>query len=224
MQPIQNTIRFIYRLIPLALCLLCSACGGLSHVAQRNIAAGEGTLAGTVFPTTALEQIYYLGVFDPQEQLPPTIYRVRVKGQSSFFNFTRYASGWVPAAVIDSLGSTARFDDVNSDGVKSYGVKISKAEEGMQTKLTGRRLVLFGPEGFREAPKDHRLVIAMGNSPEKFFQAVDEALGIVAAVTQGHSGPALEQGLFKELLRVKTEHERLDQLNSEASNDRLKEQ
>lgn len=224
MQPIQNTIRFIYRLIPLALCLLCSACGGLSHVAQRNIAAGEGTLAGTFVPTTALEQIYYLGVFDPQEQLPPTIYRVRVKGQSSFFNFTRYASGWVPAAVIDSLGSTARFDNVKRDGEKSYGVKISEVEESMKTKLTGRRLVLFGPEGFREAPKDHRLVIAMGSNPEGFFQAVDEALGIVAAVTQGHSGPALEQGLFKELLRIKTEHERLDQLNSEASNDRLKEQ
>lgn len=218
MQHIQNTTRFIYRLSILALCLFCSACGGLSHIAQRNIAGGESALAGTIFPTTALEQIYYLGVFDPQEQLPPTIYRVRVKGQSSFFNSTRYASGWVPAAVIDSLGSTARFDNVNS-----HGVTVSKAEEGMQTKLTGRRLVLFGPEGFREAPKDHRLVIAMGNSPEKFFQAVDEALGIVAAVTQGGSGPALEQDLFKELLRVKTEHERLDQLNSEASNDRMKE-
>ena len=218
MQRIQNTVRFIYRQTLLILCLCCSACGGLSHVAQRNIAGGEATLAGTFVPTTALEQIYYLGVFDPQEQLPPTIYRVRVKGQSSFFNSTRYASGWVPAAAIDSLGSTARFEK-NSDGVK-----ITPAEESMQTKLTGRRLVLFGPEGFREAPKDHRLVITMGSSPEKFFQAVDEALGIVAAVTQGHSGPALEQDLFKELLRVKTEHERLDQLNSEASNDRLKEQ
>ncbi|CAH1206959.1 conserved exported hypothetical protein [Candidatus Nitrotoga sp. BS] len=218
MKRIQNKTRFIYRLTPLALCLLCAACSSLSHVAQRNIASGEGVLAGTFIPTTALEQIYYLGVFDPQEQLPPTIYRVRVKGQSSFFNTTRYASGWVPASVIDSLGSTARFDK-NGDGVK-----VTKAEEGMQTKLTGRRLVLFGPEGFREAPKDHRLVITMGSSPEKFFQAVDEALGIVAAVTQGHSGPALEQDLFKELLRVKTEHERLDQLNNEASNDRLKEQ
>lgn len=215
MQGIRSAARLIYRLTPVALCLLCSAC---ATPEQNRLAAGSALAAGTFIPTTALEQIYYLGVFDPQEQLPPTIYRVRVKGQSSFINTTRYASGWVPAAVIDSLASTARFDNVNS-----HGVTVSKAE-GMETKLTGRRLVLFGPEGFREAPKDYRLVITMGSSPEKFFQAVDEALGVVAAVTQGNSGPALEQGLFKELLRVKTEHERLDQLNSEASNDRLKEQ
>ena len=43
--------------------------------------------------------------------------------------------------------------------------------------LSGRRLMMFGPEGFREAPRNHRLVVVMGSSPEKFFSAVDEALG-----------------------------------------------
>jgi len=172
MKRIQNKARLIYhRLSTLALCLLCAACSSLSYVAERNIAAGVGGTSGTIFPTTALEQIYYLGVFDPQEQLPPTIYRVRVKGQSSFFNSTRYASGWVPAAVIDSLGSTARFDNVNS-----HGVTVTKAE-GMETKLTGRRLVLFGPEGFREAPKDHRLVLLWVPAPKNFFKPLMKLWG-----------------------------------------------
>lgn len=221
MQRIRSAVRFIYRLTPVALCLLCGACDTMSEVGKRNVAAGGvGVLAaGTFIPSTALEQIYYLGVFDPQEQLPPTIYRVRVKGQASFINTTRYASGWVPAAVIDSLASTVRFDDIND---RSKGIKITPADD-VKTALTGRRLVMFGPEGFREAPKDHRLVIAMGSSPEKFFQAIDEALGVIAAVTQGNNGPELEQGLFKELQRIKTEHERLEELRSEAKNDLMKE-
>jgi len=40
----------------------------------------------------------------------------------------------------------------------------------------GRRLVLFGPEGFREAPRDQRLVIIMGTDPSKYFAAVNKVL------------------------------------------------
>ena len=195
-------------------------CSGCSHVvsgaAERNLVATTALSAATYLPTTALEQIYYLGVFDPQEQLPPTLYRVRVKGQSSFINWTRYASGWVPAAVIDSLSTSAKFEN-NKD------VSVNEVNDSLKTALTGRRLVLFGPEGFREAPKDYRLVIVMGSSPDKFFQAVDEALGSVASVTQGNSGPILEQGLLRELLRVQTEHGALEELLTEASTDRAKE-
>jgi hypothetical protein len=45
---------------------------------------------------------------------------------------------------------------------------------------------------------------------------VDQALGNVAAATQGLSGPNLERGLFKEILRLKSERERLEDLSSEA--------
>lgn len=196
----------------LLLCLISAGCSNmLSRSAEHNVAAVAGLAAGTYIPGANLEQIYYLGVFDPQEQLPPTIYRVRVRGQGSFFNSTRFASGWMPAGVIDSLTSTARFDSTKPN----EGVKITKVDDD-QIKLTGRRLVLFGPEGFREAPKDHRLVIAMGSSPEKFFNAVDEALGVVAQVTQGNIDPQFERGLFKELLRIKSERERLEDLRAEA--------
>lgn len=75
--------------------------------------------------------------------------------------------------------------------------------------------MMFGPEGFREAPPSHRLVIAMGSSPEKFFNAVDQALGNVAAATQGLSGPVLETSLFRELLRLKSERERLEDLRKD---------
>ena len=201
----------------ITLSLLCGGCSNtVSRVAERNIIAAGALGAGTFIPTTNLEQIYYLGVFDPQEQLPPTIYRIRVKGQSSFINTTRYASGWVPAAVIDSLTTSARFEN-NKDP------SITNVSESNATNLAGRRLVMFGPEGFREAPKDHRLVIVMGSSPDKFFQAVDEALGAMAAVTQGNGSPVLGNSVIKELLRIKNEREGLEALRTEAINDRTKE-
>lgn len=174
----------------------------------RNSLAVTGTVIAGQAPTSSLEQVYYLGVFDPQEQLPPTIYRVRVRGQGSALNATRYASGWVRADLIDSLSTVSRFDAKDPDS----GITFTKADSETQALPSGRRLVLFGPEGFREAPKNHRLVVVMGSSPEKFFTAVDEALGVVAAVTQGHSGEALERGLFKELLRLRSEREKLEDL------------
>lgn len=181
--------------------------------AVRNSLAGAGIAIASTTPTSSLEQVYYLGVFDPQDQLPPTIYRVRVRAQGSALNFTRYASGWVRAELIDSLSTVAKFDGKDPDA----GIRVSAADDESRTLITGRRLILFGPEGFREAPKDHRLVVVMGSSPEKFFNAVDEALGVVAAVTQGQSGDQLERTLFRELLRLKLERERLTDLRSDAT-------
>jgi hypothetical protein len=79
---------------------------------------------------------------------------------------------------------------------------------------------MFGPEGFREAPAGHRLVIAMGSSPEKFFQAIDETLGHVASVTQGQGGADLERTLFRELVRVRNERERAQELLIDAKADK----
>jgi hypothetical protein len=177
----------------------------------RNPLIGAGVFALGLTPTTNLEQVYYLGVLDPQDQVPPTLYRVRVRGQASALNFTRYASGWVHADLIDSLASTVKFAGKELND----GVKVDADPAGAKTFTPGRRLVMFGPEGFREAPASHRLVIAMGSSPEKFFDAVDQALGNVAAVTQGFSGADLERGLFKELFRLRSERERLTDIQSE---------
>lgn len=158
-----------------------------------GLAAGAAALGGYA-PTNEIEQIYYLGVFDPQEQVPQTVYRVRVRGQSSFLSATKYASGWVPAAVIDSLGGQVRLDD-------KCGDVTTKGGEVVPGLASDRRMVVFGPEGFREAPREHRLVIVMGSSPEAFFKGVDEALGTLsrAHVEQLH-------GEFeKEVLRTLAE-------------------
>ena len=105
------------------------------------------TLVGGQSPTHELEQIYYLGVFDPQEQIPPTVYRVRVHGQASFISFMRFGSGWVPAQVIDSLGTGVGFDDAGNIEITPAG------GEAPPTFETGRGLMMFGPEGFRPAPR-----------------------------------------------------------------------
>ncbi|WP_338848941.1 hypothetical protein V8J88_08355 [Massilia sp. W12] len=189
-----------------ALTLSLSACSSLT-VVQRNsaIGAGVGTV-GTFVPGSKMEQTYYLGVFDPLEQLPPTIYRVRVKGQSSFWNLTRYASGWVAAEVIDSLTSNISFNSKNGN------INLEKNEPLSRNALNGRGLVLFGPEGFREAPRNHRLVITMGASPEKFFNIANEAMGLVAAAKQGQGSIELERNMFKEIQLLQAEQDILDNI------------
>src|SRR5207245_550280 len=80
-------------LITAALSVLAAGC---AHNAQTAGLIAGGIATAAVTPTHELEQIYYLGVFDPDEQLPRSVYRLRVHGQSSPLNATRFASGWVP--------------------------------------------------------------------------------------------------------------------------------
>lgn len=193
--------------------VLVVACLGLLQVGcatlEQNVALGVGgvTALGARSPTHEIEQIYYLGVFDPQEQVPPTVYRVRVHGQASMISFMRFASGWVPATLIDSLGTGVKFSK------ESESISITPADANtLSTLQTGRRLMLFGPEGFREAPKDHRLVIIMGSNPEAFFQAVDQSLGVISDVADEQQQTALALQLSQALLQIQNEHERLDEL------------
>ena len=197
-------------LVVLALAGLGSGCTTTSD----TIAAGIG---GTAFlahsPNNEIEQIYYLGVYDPQEQVPPMVYRIRVHGQASAFNLTRFSSGWVPAEVIDSLGTRIHFEKAGGE------LKIEDTEKMNNALPTGRKLILFGPEGFRSAPKNHRLVIVMGSNPEGFFRAIDESLGMVSEVkVQQRSlrlqqrNLRLQQDVSEALLQISNERQRLEEL------------
>lgn len=174
------------------------------------------TIIGAAAPTSDIRQIYYLGMFDPQGQMPPQMYRIRVNGQSSFLSRVNFASGWVPADLIDSLGGQVK---QAKDGALSF----NKTGDGTLSQLTpGRRLVMFGPEGFREAPADHRLVVVMGSSPEEYFEAVDQTLGMVAGAIDQQRGSALQQDLFQALLRLKEEQGRLRDLATDLEVDKAR--
>jgi hypothetical protein len=173
----------------------------------QNIVLGAvgATVLGAQSPNNEIEVIYYLGVFDPQDQLQPTVYRVRVRGQASFLSLTKFASGWVRAELIDSLSTGGRFDNA--------GITIDQSNSLAAAKLqTGRRLMMFGPEGFREAPKDHRLVIVMGSDPSAFFEAMDKSLGGVAEAQAAKMNSDLVNKLFLALAQVKGENDRLNDL------------
>ena len=131
--------------------------------------AALGALAPT--PASEISQVYYLGSFDPQGQIPPSIYRITVHGQASLFSSTKFASGWVPAMLIDPVGSEVR---VSFDKDKGNLLLTSPTEEVKTPHLSGRRLVLYGPEGFRESPQDARLIIVMGADPSALFAAFDK--------------------------------------------------
>jgi hypothetical protein len=191
------------------LCTGPTGCG--STEANIGLAVGA-TLLGGQSPGSEIEQVYYLGVFDPQEQVPSAIYRLTVRGQGSFISQTKFASGWVPANLVDTLNTSIGFEK-NGNGIKIEG-KGDDPGGGIQT---GRRMMMFGPEGFREAPRDHRLVICMGASPEKFFGAIGEALGTVAQVEIAQQGDAAHTLMLEELLRLQREGERLRDLKVAAA-------
>ncbi len=122
-----------------------------------------------------------------------------------------FGSGWVNSRVVDSLATPI------SVNPKTGKVNIGKAEDGELSELTGnRRLVLFGPEGFREAPKDHRLVIVMGASPEAYFQAIDQALGTIAEVQHEQLQGTAKEKVMQALLNASNQQERLKDLEMDA--------
>ncbi len=182
--------------------MILSGCA--TPVQTAGAVIGGTTLLGAQTPSDEIEQIYYLGVFDPQEQLPPSIYRVTVRGQSSFLNQSKFASGWVPAQLIDSLSSKASEDGIGSTDFTNG--RPGGATDPQDRLKTGRRLVTFGPEGFREAPKDHRLVIVMGADPSAYFEAIDLALGDMGGVKVQQAN----QGMLKQLTDAYSRSENQD--------------
>jgi len=211
MRHLWFSILVIQRVL-VVLALLWSGSG--CTTTNDTIAAGIGAAAFLAHsPNNEIEQIYYLGVYDPQEQVPPTVYRVRVHGQASAMSFMRFSSGWVPADVIDSLGTSVHFEKTGG------GLKIEDAEKLNNALPTGRKLVLFGPEGFRPAPQNHRLVIVMGSNPEGFFKAIDESLGMISEVKVQQRNRKLQQEVFTELLQISNERQRLDELAKDVDTD-----
>lgn len=191
----------------LSIALLAAVLQGCATTEQTvTLGVGAVTVLGGQAPTHEIQQTYYFGVFDPQDQLPPQMYRIRVHGQASFLSATQFASGWVPAQLIDSLSTSASFDNAGRvDITKENNAQLSDLSEG-------RRLVLFGPQGFREAPRNHRLVIVMGSSPEEFFTAIDETVGKVSEFIQERRNTNLTKKLFQALVIAKADRERLFEL------------
>ncbi|MBL3527042.1 MAG: hypothetical protein JMN27_06320 [gamma proteobacterium endosymbiont of Lamellibrachia anaximandri] len=196
-----------------AITLLSQMSGCATDAQSIALGAAVVTAYAGRSPSNEIEQTYYLGVFDPQDQIPPTVYRVRVHGQASALSGVKFASGWVPAQVMDSLSTTSTFQK------NGNRVTIDKTGESYTSFETGRRLMLFGPEGFREAPADHRLVIAMGSSPEAFFNAMNESLGVLAQVTQSQGSSELRNLLFEALITTRSQREQVDDLIADAKQD-----
>jgi hypothetical protein len=198
-------------LLFLGLSLSSIAVAGCETTAGTVVLATAGaTVAGSYSPNNEIQQVYYVGIFDPQEQLPTAVYRITVHGQSSFISDTKFASGWVPAAFADSLDTRIGFNDAGA---------LTMEGKGGAGVATGRRLMMFGPEGFREAPRDHRLCIVMGSSPQKFFDAVSNGLETIAEVTAEQTTSAATNLILKEMLRLKDERQKLREVNASMESD-----
>lgn len=202
-------------LFALALAMTLAGCGS----SAKNVAAVSAGLAvGTFVPGAEIEQIYYLGVIDPIEQIPQAIYRVRVRGQASMISNVSFASGWVPAWTIDSLNAKV----TGSNAAKNPWLPANCDDTVTCSPPTGRRLVQFGPEGFREAPRDYRLVIVMGADPSKFFGAVDRTLGIVSGVKLDNDNAGIRKDLTTAMLQLKKDQDQLKRVQLQVLEEGLK--
>lgn len=165
---------------------------------------GGTLLLGSTATSNRLEQIYYLGTFDPDNRVPPTFFRIRVRGQASFLSSMKFGSGWVPAGITDSL----------AENVTLGKTPMSAPAEGsfLATRPYGSRLQQYGPEGFRNVPDDQRLVIVMGSSPQAFFQMVDrftvQARGVVGVNTD-------QSRLKAQMDAIEAEQAALDKLKTD---------
>lgn len=221
----RSTLAFLRRrpsaaVAAAALGLMLGGC----ETGRQNWALGGAVTAGALAqaPSNELQQVSYLGVFDPDEQLPQMVYRVTIRAQASPMNQMRYGSEWVPAWAVDSINSRvdAGLDPSSTkdkDGKPAAFIKSDRSEEIRGDIQVGRRLIMFGPDGFREAPKDHRLVIVMGATPEKFFQGIDRAIGTVAASQVNSLAAPLQKSLLESDLAHAQRRLELERLRSSTS-------
>lgn len=190
-------------------CLVISALCGCTMT--------EKALTGVAYlgtaPSNEIEQIFYLGVFDPQEQLPQTIYRVRIHGQASALNKMKFGSGWVKAEFVDSLTSqqeiVTQANSLEGDNSKIFNQMLRSDVQ--------RKLIAFGPEGFRISPEDHRLVVVMGSSPDAFFSAVDKVTGDKARMQNKAISQELVRHLFDSLTDLQAQSKALSRVTPKTS-------
>ena len=210
----QGRLATAANLIVVAAILSTQGCNSVGSEA----AIGAGVLGGTLLlsqaPGQELEQVYYLGIFDPREQLPSQVYRVTVHGQASALSGMKFRSGWLPASLVDSLTTQANF----AEGSDVASVATTQPDQSAHLE-TGRRLMLFGPEGFREAPKDYRLVIVMGQSPEAFFNAIDSSLSTITSVRKAQNNSTVLRQLADASLKLQAEQNALSELQKDVAAD-----
>lgn len=198
----------------------------LSGCKREEIAAGivGGGIVAATTPSNDLRQIYYLGVIDPAGQLPPTLYRVVVKGQAGTGSSMRFASGWVPAYLIDSLNTRLIFDKnekrpkvvFDRPGDCGDGARSSEPDCLLKEVFgSGRRSVQFGPDGFDVAPEDHRLAIVMGSDADAFFQAIDESLAFLTGGAVEQDRARIRAQINELLLSLKSEEAELNRIETE---------
>jgi len=196
-----------------ALAVMTAGCA--TNWQTAGLAAGAATALGGQAPTHEMEQVYYLGIYDPEEQLPQQVYRVKVHGQSSLLSNIRFSSGWVPAKLVDTLDVSLEFDKEGN----RLSLQPSTNHADIAALQSGRRHVLFGPEGHRVAPKDHRLVIVMASSADKYFNTITDTLSAVSDFQARADNSKAVRELMLELSRLSLERERLERVQNRFSSE-----
>ncbi len=161
-------------------------CPGLRRACLAALAATLALIA-TGCASTRFHEYYYTGIYDPESQLPQEVYRYRITGYASAVSSMKFASGWLPKELVDPLGELptapgAPLGDAPktpADGKcpKNVPEVVCKATKPSATFESLRPLYLFGPEGFRPAPQDHRLCVVLSHDPEQFFRLANQFAG-----------------------------------------------
>lgn len=114
---------------------------------------------------TRIHTIHYLGVFDPQDQVPPELYRIDISGRAGAFSNVKYGSGWVPARQADLLVQDIRPDDQGR-------ISVTGDETRTVSVTPRRRFFEIGPFAVATEPDDGRFVVVMSADPDYFFKKI----------------------------------------------------
>src|SRR5262245_17305602 len=96
---------------------------------------------------TRIRTTHYLGVFDPQEQVPAELYRIQIDGDASWASNVKYGSGWVPASQADLLTYDVR---PNTQGK----FEITGGTSAPVDVRARRRFFEIGPTGVSTEPEN----------------------------------------------------------------------
>lgn len=114
---------------------------------------------------TRVHTEHFLGVFDPSEQVPPELYRIKITGKAQWMSKVKYGSGWVPARQADLLVQDIRPDEQGK-------FTISGQNSDAVSMAVRRRFFEIGPFAVATEPEDGRFVVVMSSDPDYFFKKI----------------------------------------------------
>jgi hypothetical protein len=142
-----------YLIVFVFICLSLSSCASPGLTAGAVVGGIVGlTSFGAYSIGAEIQQVYYFAVVDLERHSLSGVYRLTVHGQASMLNKTKFATGWVPSAIVDALHCDIKAASASSPSnavePACAGPKLAAAIKNMSGSIE-ERLSVGPPTGLR---------------------------------------------------------------------------